>query len=399
MPPNTRTTEMESVQASLAAIMDKLQRMEEKQEKQEEATLQITERLLRLEARSRPPSPDRRQRDYSVEEPEDALRPPANQNADTRFRAEEIGHFDGEPTTVKAFTERLVTVATVKGAKVIQSNLVVLLTGEAHKWYNDELPTNQKWAYNSAPTIDSWCEALKARFAPGSSELTAKLKSMEYGKANIGQSAVEFVQDVLSLTNQLGYSKADGIRYAYDAFQPSLRLDLPKPPLSSSSASAITAFMQGVRDVHLIWKEAYPVRPPEQQQQRYEYSANQRPYNNRPPFKPSWSQPIRPSSYQTTQQRTNDRQQGPSSYPHRPRAALPAPPSHYPPQASFFTDVDGQEWEYDAPSHAYIVSSAMETPGHTPKAYGNTHDGNVEKGGQWEQAGPEHRCAECPHYH
>jgi len=46
---------------------------------------------------------------------------------DTRFRPEEIGYFDGSPTKVKDFTERLTTIVSTKGPKVIQSNLVVLL--------------------------------------------------------------------------------------------------------------------------------------------------------------------------------------------------------------------------------------------------------------------------------
>lgn len=146
---------------------------------------------------------------------------------------------------MQAFTERLTTVATIKGPKVLQTNLVTLLLDEAHQWYTHELSVHQKWSYNTAPTIEPWCTALKTRFQPGRSELLAKLKHMEYTKANLSTtSAVGFVQDVLAVTNQLGFSKADGMQHAYDAFHAILRLNLPRP----TSSSDISSFMQAVCD-------------------------------------------------------------------------------------------------------------------------------------------------------
>ena len=147
---------------------------------------------------------------------------------DNRWRPEEIGYFNGSSAEVTAFVSRLRDIAAIKGPKIIQQNLVTILTDEALGWYQDELAPHRKLAYSSAPNIKPLCEALLARFQPSRSSLLAKPKQFEYARkdAAMKKSAVKYVQDVLAITNQLGYSLADGLQHSYDSFHANLRVNL-----------------------------------------------------------------------------------------------------------------------------------------------------------------------------
>ena len=79
---------------------------------------------------------------------------------------------------------------------------------------------------------------------------------------------------------------------------------------------------------------------------------------------------------------------------------LPAPPG----ANAYFGDPDDddEEWQYDAPTDSYHAAPTFQPPGHTPRRYGNTHDGGGrEARANWASVGDDHRCNHegCTHYH
>ena len=192
------------------------------------------------------------------------------------------------------------------------------------------------------------------------------------------KSAVKYVQDVLVITNQLGYSFADGLQHVYDFFHVNFRVSLARPLFEITD---IGPYMQHLRDVQLMWFEVYQnfnVRFPD----RYQ-----------------------PMGYQQRQP------------PPRLIKALPAPPFHFgitnkpnaymaeaepdAVTAVYFTDFTRQDYEYDDVADVYVAVEIRQPfhqpPGHTPRRWGNIHDGKIG----WENAGTQHRCGEqgCTHYH
>ena len=87
----------------------------------------------------------------------------------------------------------------------------------------------------------------------------------------------------------------------------------------------------------------------------------------------------------------------------RPTAAAATATS--PPGAkAYFGDPrdDDDEWQYDLPTDSYHAAPTFQPPGHTPRRYGNTHDGGGREAQEnWASAGEDHRCTHdgCTHYH
>ena len=294
-----------------------------------------------------------------------------------RWCPEEIGQFDGsKDADVYAFTDRLASIAELKGPKLIQINLVTVLKGVAFKWYHYELTDEVKWALNSNESINPWCQALIERFGPTLSDLISQLESTRYTRKDAAnkKDATAYIQDLLRIGKGLKWSQSDALMAAFHRFDPALQLHLD-PPID------LARFIRQVQSRQSAWFQIYagygssksqPRRPPSflpasslQQQQRPQ------------PYEPSY-----PSQPSQQRQITN----GP---PAQPRA--------------YWTEQeeDYNDYIYDAPSDAWIAAPEH-PPGHTPRRWGNTHDvGGSEAVANWASAGEDHRCAHqgCAHYH
>lgn len=299
---------------------------------------------------------------------------PAPQSDDKRWRPEEIGEFDGTGD-VYAFTDRMKNVAFNKGAKLVVTNISTLLKEKAFNWYQYELPEVTKWALNSSLILDPWCQALIERFRPSHSDLMTQLEACHYTRKDAAnkKDATVYIQDVMRITKGLNWKQEDSLMTAFHHFEPGLQRDLDPP-----TNGGLTQFIKQVQLRQEAWHQVYSTfgqkpRPPDSVQSRQQQPQQQ---SYRPPPRPSY--PPRPSQQQ--------------AYPPRP-------------QQAYWAEEEEDDWVYDAPADTYHVASAYPAthgPGHTPRRYGNTHDGGgTEAHVHWTNAGEDHRCNHegCTHYH
>ena len=382
-------------QPTMATI---LAAIEQSRAEHAEAYAKLDARISALEARSRPQTPPPQP---SVELPESPLEstppPPAqpsNQiirqptNEYATWRPEEIGYFDGTGD-VTAFVDRLRVAATTQGVKQVQNNLVTLFAGRksdlAFNWYYYELSDSYRCSLSSASTIDPWCDALIKRFGRSYTELIAMLEHMRYTRKDAAnrKDATAFVQEVLRLTKQLGWPQEQCLQTAWHYFEPSLQVTLASP------SGDVLSFIRQVQGRQPAWFQIYANFG------RAQHVPS--PYESDSPSYPSFSShPPQPRPYVPANQRPP-----PSYRPHY----VSHPSNQRPPGPNvYWVDEEGQSYIYDPVEDAYVAApEPHHPPGHTPREWGNTHDG--ETGPQvaqaWMAAGPDHRCNHegCTHYH
>ena len=299
--------------------------------------------------------------------------------SDKRWRPEEIGYFDGSrDADVYTFTDRLTSIAELKTSKVVQANLVTLLKDTAFNWYHYELTNDVKWALNASTSIDPWCQALIRRFAPSHSDLVGQLEASHYTRKDAAtkKDATAYIQDLMRICKGLGWKQSDALMAAFHHFEPGLQRDLDPP-------TDLNGFIQQVQVRQAAWFQIYagygsskpqPPRPP-----------SLRPSQS---YIPSRSQPPIRSSYSN---QSNPQRQITYGPPAQPRAYWAKQEEDY------------NDYTYDAPSDAWIAVPEHEHgPGHTPRRWGNTHNGGgSEAMANWAAAGEDHRCTQqgCTHYH
>ena len=345
---------------------------------------QMQTRMTALEERSTPfqpnlqiPSPQQtpypNQSDQSVSQPIPS--PPAE--ADKRWRPEEIGNFDGTGDVI-AFVDRIRSVAKLKGHRLVQANLVTLLKDVAFNWYHYELSEHtRELSLNAATSIEPWCLALIARFQQSHSQLISQLESSRYTRKDAAdkKDATAYVQEVMRLAAGLKWSTQDGMLTAFHHFEHILQQTLDQPSNLNSFIQQIQLRQQGWFRIYAGYgsSKPQPPRPPS-------YSpANSRPQQS---YRPSY--PTQPTPQR---QITAGPLYGP---PTQPRAYW----------AANEEEEDYDDYTYDAPSDAWIAAPPQ--PGHTPRRWGNTHDGGgSEAAANWASAGEDHRCTHkgCTHYH
>ena len=205
---------------------------------------------------------------------------------DQRWSPEEIGYFNGSRDDVHAFTDRLTSFAELNTAKVIQANLVTLLTDRAFEWYHYELANETKWALNASTSIDPWCQALIRRFGPSRSNLIGQLEACRYTRkdASDKKDATVYIQDIMRVAKCLNWPQQDILLTAFYHFEPILQetIDLP---------SDLDSFMQQVQLRQKEWHQIYagydfrapqPTRssyPSLRPQQSYQLPRTQQPYH------------------------------------------------------------------------------------------------------------------------
>ena len=352
----------------------------------------------RIDARSRPSSPVQQTAtpQYTPQAPQmtpQQSNQPITQattvHEDKRWRPEDVGYFNGDSKKVIVFTDRLTSIATSKGVKLVQTNLVTVLQETAFNWYHYELSQHVKLGYDSSQTIEPWCQALIKRFGPSHSDLVSELEACNYTRKDAAnrKDATAYIQDVMRITGDSGlkWGQQSGLMTAFHHFEAALQRDLDPPSTQGAQQDALTSFIKQVQLRQEAWFQIYAgygkPRPPD-------------PYLRQPP---------RPQ--QPYQSRSRYSQQPRPQYPQQSRPSQPTPPSRAPeypprPQAYWADQEEDDDWEYDAPTDSYHV--AHRPPGHTPHRYGNTHDGGGHEARvHWASAGEDHRCSQegCTHYH
>ena len=334
-----------------------------------------------LEARSRPPTPILPTAPGETPTPQSTTphttvqaTHPATQGEDKRWRPEEVGYFDGTGDVI-AFTDRLYSTASQKGVKLVQGNLVSVLQLTAFNWYHYELSQETKGVYNLNTRIDPWCDALIKRFGPTHSQLMTQLEACQYTRKDAAEKkdATAYIQDVMRITKGLNWAQKDGLMTAFHHFEAGLQRDLDPPEQGD-----LTAFIKQVQLRQAAWYSVYSTFG-----------------KSRPPDPPPKPYQMRGQQYQ--QYRQQPPQQPTQQYDRPPRSSYPPRP------AAYWAEQEEDDWEYDPPSHSYHVPlPTFQPPGHTPRRYGNTHDGGgTEAMANWASAGEEHRCNHegCTHYH
>ena len=330
------------------------------------------------EARSRPSSPAPQMTPQQSIQPPQHQSIPSSQSEDKRWRPEEIGEFDGDGD-VYAFTDRMATIAETKGVKLVQANVSTLFKKKAFKWWQYEVPDHIKFALRTNLSINPWIKALHDRFGPDHTQLMSELDTTRYTRKDAAnkKDATEYVQEIMRITKGLHWPDKDCLITAYRNFEPGLQRDLDPP-----SNGDLTSFIKQVQLRQQQWHQVYSG-----------FGLKQRPPDP-PPMRPPY-------------QSKNPYQQRPQSqYQQRP-PQLPQQAQQTRLQQAYYTEEDDQnDWVYDPPTDTYHVASAYPAthgPGHTPRRYGNTHDGDygTEAMANWTAAGESHRCSHggCTHYH
>ena len=308
--------------------------------------------------------------------------PPTGESANQpRWRPEEIDYFDPDTRDVAEFTDRIRDIALLRGQRLVATNLVTLLQGQAKRWYNYELDPTIKMAMQQGSIEDGWIKALLARFTPTKTETLRQLERQKYTRHDAGsrKDPVDYLHEVLRLTKLLGYSESEGLTMAYLRLEETLQIQLP-PPHEISTVGQMVMLLNIRKDA---WYGMYRnfTRPPDSTT----YSSN---YRQRPSLPP----PSQQNTYQKPPPPGQPRPQRQITYPQQPHRA-----------GAYFVDDKGDEWEYDSVGDTYFLASQPpHPPGHTPRAQGNTHDGGGEEAFvNWAKVAPGHRCnhQNCTHYH
>lgn len=383
-PSETRGQKQAQQQGSFAGQQDTAGQSNDSVTLQDQMTLLIgmmttlTTRIDTLEARSRPssPAPQQPAPQQPSPQPPATLIPTAQlaTQEDKRWRPEEIGYFDGTGD-VYAFTDRMTSIAANKSIKLIQANLVTLLKDKALNWYHYELQSHIKFAYNTSTSIEPWCQALIERFGPSHAELMSQLEAAQYTRKDAAnkRDATAYIQDIMRITNGLKWTQKDGLMTAFHHFEAGLQRDLDPPD------SGLTAFIKQVQLRQEAWFQVYSTfgksRPPDLLT-RYPQQPPRTPYQQppRPPYRP----------------------------PSRPSNPPPAGPPQQPRSQAYWAEQEEEQWEYDGPTDSYHAAPTYHPSGHTPRRYGNTHDGGGNEAMvHWASAGENHRCSQegCTHYH
>ena len=93
-----------------------------------------------------------------------------------RWRPEEIDYFDPDTRDVAEFTDRIRDIALLRGQRLVATNLVTLLQGQAKRWYNYELNLTNKMSMLQGSIEDEWIKALLTRFTPTKTETLRQLE-------------------------------------------------------------------------------------------------------------------------------------------------------------------------------------------------------------------------------
>ena len=219
--------------------------------------------------------------------------PPATPQSisdDKRWRPDEIGQFDGTGD-VYAFTDRIASIAELKGSKLIQTNLVTVLKGVAFNWYHYELTNVIKWALSTSDSINPWCQALIERFRPTQSDLLSQLESTRYTRKDAAnrKDTTAYIQELMRISKGLNWNQSDGLMTAFHHFEPGLQRDLD-PPID------LNQFIRQVQLRQSAWFQIYagygskqqrspsylPAKSPLQQPYRPSYPPNRSSYPNQP---------------------------------------------------------------------------------------------------------------------
>ena len=365
-PPNDNT----AIMAQLAQLTEAMNAMRTDVRTLNGNLISVTAEVEALKATSRPQSRSTTpQPTGSTTTPQPTQ--PATQGEDKRWRPEEVGYFDGTGD-VFAFTDRLTSVATHKGVKLVQGNLVSVLQATAFNWYHYEVTKQDRDINNMNLSIEPWCKSLIERFGPTHSQLMTQLEACQYTRKDAAEKkdATAYIQDIMRITKGLKWAQKDGLMTAFHHFEAGLQRDLDPPK------DDLTEFIKQVQLRQSAW---YSV-----------YSSFGKP---RPPDTAPRSHQIRPPQQQYR----------PPQQPHyQPQHDRPPRPSYPPRPAAYWADQEEDDWEYDPPTHSYHAYPTFQPPGHTPRRYGNTHDGGgTEAMANWASAGEDHRCNHegCTHYH
>ena len=225
-----------------------------------------------------------------------------------------------------------------------------------------------------------------------------QLKAVHYTRRDAANKndATAYIQNVLRLSNALGWSQSDDLMTTFHYFDPGLQRDLDPP-------TSLNQFIQQVKLRQGAWFQVYTGYGSKSQlnQSNQTFSALSEPPTNQISRPQQSYQSSRPNQVSRTPQYLANR---PSylNQPNQLRQITAGPPP--PPQLRvYWTDQDQEEdMIYDPPSDAQIATPEQHGPGHTPRRWGNTHDvGGSEALANWTSAGDDHRCSHegCTHYH
>ena len=274
-----------------------------------------------------------------------------------------------------AFVNRLSSIITNKGIKLIQTNLITLFKNTAFNWYHYELSNVIKWTLNTNALLNSWCQTLIERFGFNHSKLMIQLEAYQYTRKNAfnKKNATIYIQDIIKITKDLKWNQQDGLMTAFHHFESGLQRDLDPP-------EGLTQFIRQVQLRQEAWYQVYAT-----------YGLKLRPLD---PYSQSRGQ----QSHQQPQQQYRSSTRPPQqSYPPRP------PQQSYPirSQQAYWGEEE-EDWIYDSSTDNYHATPTNHFSMHISHRYGNTHDnGGNEVMVHWVSVGEDHRCTHegCTHYH
>ena len=364
-----------------------------------------------LHSNQQPNQQSNQQPNTSQSSPHDEQPPPADDTTTARWRGEELGTFDPAVDDVYTFTDRMHQVAGLRGHLLVQLNVSLQLKGLAKSWYEMELGPSDKAMLCEARSIHAWVNALIQRFRPAAADVLHQLEKAYYTRndAAAKKDPVAFLHEILRLTRHDNRPDHERLTIAYIHFESQLRISLIAPRYDTS----ISEFIEQLEGKKHAWYETYYLFGKRKDYFPSDPAPSQQGNDQRPPQRQQWSR----NSQQQWPRNSGAQQQWPRNTvlqptnstpppnrgPQQQQRLLPAPPG----ANAYFGDPqheqdDDDEWQYDPPTDSYVAAPTFQPPGHTPRRYGNTHDGGGrEAQANWASAGDDHRCTHdgCTHYH
>ena len=175
------------------------------------------------------------------------------------------------------FTDRFTSVATRKGVKLVQTNLVSVLQSTAFNWYHYELSKGMKDIHNMNTRIDPRCEALIKRFGPTHSQLMTQSEACQYTRKDAAEKkdATAYIQDIMRITKGLNWAQKDGLMTAFHHFEAGLQRDLDPPEDLAESVKQLQLRQSAWYAVCSAFGKPRPPDPPP--------TSHQTPHQARPP--------------------------------------------------------------------------------------------------------------------
>ena len=201
----------------------------------------------------------------------------AEGNGGSSWRPEDLGFFDPHlPTSydtgpmirdgkdvyyrnVHLFIERVLDLASTKGADVVRTNLNTCLRGSALIWYIAELTALERSGLRQIDLKEGWISSLRTRFKPNQSAVISSLVAERYSIVDVrnDREPANYVQQMISYAKDANFDSIyHQIMWAWRNLDAELKRDIS----TSTEHTTLAQFLRMVENKKEVWQEVYRSR-------------------------------------------------------------------------------------------------------------------------------------------